>query len=226
MINSDLVYLPAYPVWIFDCDGVLLDSNRIKSEAFFLLALPYGEKLAHEFVAYAQATSGISRFVKIRYFHEKIRGVVVDESVIEHDLVEFGRVVYPQLLLCDSILGIENFLASLPDGAVAYVASGGLEEEVQTVLSMRGLAKYFKGIYGSPTPKEEIIRNILLEVNLNPYDIVMFGDSRLDHDVATANGLHFMFVAGASESPEGRELYKSSGVTVIENFETLKILNT
>jgi hypothetical protein len=37
---------------VFDCDGVVLNSNRIKTEAFRLVAAPYGEAAAEALVQY------------------------------------------------------------------------------------------------------------------------------------------------------------------------------
>ncbi|NLC22432.1 MAG: HAD family hydrolase, partial [Halomonadaceae bacterium] len=33
--------LKAYLTLVFDCDGVVLDSNRVKTEAFYQATLPY-----------------------------------------------------------------------------------------------------------------------------------------------------------------------------------------
>ena len=38
MLNS----ISDYKALVFDCDGVVLDSNRIKTEAFRIAALPWG----------------------------------------------------------------------------------------------------------------------------------------------------------------------------------------
>ena len=41
-----------YATLIFDCDGVILDSNKIKTTAFYNTALPYGEDAAEALVNY------------------------------------------------------------------------------------------------------------------------------------------------------------------------------
>lgn len=42
--------LQRYRTLVFDCDGVLLNSNMVKTQAFYSTALPYGEKAAKELV--------------------------------------------------------------------------------------------------------------------------------------------------------------------------------
>lgn len=46
---------------VFDCDGVVLNSNRIKTEAFRVVAAPYGDAAAGALVQYHLAHGGISR---------------------------------------------------------------------------------------------------------------------------------------------------------------------
>ena len=35
-----------YASLVFDCDGVVLNSNKVKTEAFYQAVLPYGEAAA------------------------------------------------------------------------------------------------------------------------------------------------------------------------------------
>lgn len=41
-----------YTTLVFDCDGVVLDSNKVKTEAFYQATLPYGEAAAQAMVDY------------------------------------------------------------------------------------------------------------------------------------------------------------------------------
>ncbi len=56
--------LSRYRTFIFDCDGVLIDSNRVKSNAFFAAGLLYGEEAAHRLVEYHRSSGGVSRYKK------------------------------------------------------------------------------------------------------------------------------------------------------------------
>ena len=40
------INLKKYKTLVFDCDGVILDSNRIKTEAFYRTTQKYGEFIA------------------------------------------------------------------------------------------------------------------------------------------------------------------------------------
>jgi len=64
--------LSKYKTWFFDCDGVLLDSNRLKSEAFYEVALPCGKENAQALVEYNKRLGGVTRFEKFKHFFESI----------------------------------------------------------------------------------------------------------------------------------------------------------
>ena len=57
--------LNKYETIIFDCDGVILNSNIIKTEGFFEFALSLGKKNAEKLVNYHIKNGGISRYEKI-----------------------------------------------------------------------------------------------------------------------------------------------------------------
>ena len=49
-----------YKSIIFDCDGVLLNSNNIKSQAFFEIGKNFGEDKGKALLKYHRANGGIS----------------------------------------------------------------------------------------------------------------------------------------------------------------------
>ncbi len=57
--------LADYSTLIFDCDGVILDSNRVKTAAFFSAASPYGELVAAKLVEHHVAHGGVSRYATV-----------------------------------------------------------------------------------------------------------------------------------------------------------------
>ena len=61
-----------YRSLVFDCDGVLLDSNKVKSDAFYELALFAGKEKANELLTYHLKNGGVSRYEKIKYFYSEI----------------------------------------------------------------------------------------------------------------------------------------------------------
>ena len=67
-----MINLQDYDIFIFDCDGVILDSNKLKSDAF-RQALEYEpEEMVEELVRYHKLNGGISRYEKFNYFYKSI----------------------------------------------------------------------------------------------------------------------------------------------------------
>ena len=57
---------------IFDCDGVLLNSNEIKSNAFYKTALQYGEAEALKLVDYHIKNGGVARYKSLSMFCDMV----------------------------------------------------------------------------------------------------------------------------------------------------------
>ena len=77
--------LKKYKTIVFDCDGVVLDSNIVKTEAYFRTAKNLGatDKEAQALVDYHVKLGGISRYHKFDYYlREIIHQPVNDLSLI------------------------------------------------------------------------------------------------------------------------------------------------
>ena len=57
---------------IFDCDGVILNSNAIKTEAFRNILNNYDLNAVDEFIDYHRKNGGISRYAKLEHFLKNI----------------------------------------------------------------------------------------------------------------------------------------------------------
>ena len=187
-----------YATLLFDCDGVILDSNKVKTAAFFEAALPYGELAAAALVDYHQKHGGVSRYRKFEYFLEHIVGIEGERYPIEQLLESFAREVRKGLLTCRVNPALEPLRAATPNSRW-MVVSGGDQDELRDLFSSRKLAHLFDGgIFGSPDSKETIIarelsnRNIILPA-------LFIGDSKYDYEAALFAGFDFVFVSEWSE---------------------------
>lgn len=137
--------LQAYSTWVFDCDGVLLHSNRVKTDAFYRAAEPYGTDKARALVDYHISNGGISRYIKFRTFLSDIVGrEQVDEEELDTLLQCYAGYVWEGLLSCEVAQGLERLRALTPRSSW-LVVSGGDQAELRAVFSERGLAEYFDG---------------------------------------------------------------------------------
>lgn len=212
--------LSKYKTWFFDCDGVLLDSNQLKSEAFYEVALPYGKENAQALVDYNKQLGGITRYVKFKYFFETILGRKIYEKELREALNKYSALVCQKLISCPETLGLREFLEGLSSETKKYVISGGAQTELRFVFEQRGLDTYFDGIFGSPDSKETIMSSKVKSSDM-VYPAVFIGDSRYDYEIATRSNLDFFFMTKYSEFKDWRSYFEDKHVKIIESFNSL-----
>lgn len=212
--------LSNYKTWCFDCDGVLLDSNQLKSDSFYEVALPYGERNAQALVEYNNLHGGISRFEKFKYFLETILEKKTFEKELESALKKFSSLVCEKLISCSETSGVRSFLDSLPGDTKKYVVSGGAQAELQYVFQQRGLDAYFDGIFGSPDSKEVIMSSII-KSGVIEYPAVFVGDSRYDYEISSKFNIDFLFITQYSEFIEWELYFADKNIIIAENFSSI-----
>ena len=199
-----------YETLIFDCDGVILDSNGLKTEAFRKAALPFGEEIAGRFVDYHQRLGGVSRYRKFRHLLEEIVGEPATDEAVDWLLRSYSSIVRRGLLDCRVNPALEGLRRQDPESRW-MVASGGDQAELRQVFAERGIDTIFTGgIFGSPDPKEEILVREIGAGNIRP-PALFLGDSLYDLQAAEVAGLDFLFVEEWSETPDWREAQERLG---------------
>ena len=194
-----------YNTFIFDCDGVLLNSNKLKTQAFYDVALPYGKEFAEKLVDYHVKNGGISRYEKFAYFLQHIaKKDRVDDLELCSLLEAYAKEVWQGLLDCEVAENLEQ-LGQCHVNSQWLVISGGDQDELRKLFTKRNLAHIFNGgIFGSPDNKDAILSRELANENIQ-HPAVFFGDSQYDYEVAKRTEIDFVFVSGWSESNFGFE---------------------
>jgi phosphoglycolate phosphatase-like HAD superfamily hydrolase len=209
-----------YKTLVFDCDGVLLNSNKVKTQAFYDCALPYGEAAAQSLVDYHVNNGGISRYKKFDYFLRTVLGKsVYDDAELGNLLDTYAHYAKQGLLNCEVAEGLENLRKALPE-AQWLVVSGGDQAELREVFEQRKLAHYFNGgIFGSPDNKDDILAR---EAGHNiRMPAVFIGDSRYDYEAANRAGLDFIFVKEWSEFKEYPLYFHNKEIEMIVSIACL-----
>ncbi|WP_439858869.1 HAD family hydrolase [Pseudomonas sp. MBLB4136] len=189
-----------YRTLVFDCDGVVLNSNSVKTQAFYVAALPYGESAAQALVDYHVGHGGVSRYKKFEFFLSEVVGrKKIDEAELKTLLESYAESVWQGLLNCEMAEGLHLLREKTPNSRWLIV-SGGDQDELRRIFSIRNLESLFDGgVFGSPDNKDLILaREIERGTIAKP--AVFFGDSQYDFESATRAGLDFAFVSGWSES--------------------------
>lgn len=210
--------LSEYRVLLFDCDGVVIDSNRLKTDAFREVLAEHGPELVEQFVEYHRQNGGVSRYAKMRHFFTHMAKVPDAQVRADAAVAAFSAESRRRMVDAPLVPGVESVLrsASVP----AYIVSGADQAELRHVFATRGMANLFEDILGSPTPKDETMRR-LVDAGKVPEPAVFFGDARKDMEVAEEAGADFVFVCGVSDWADGEAICAGRGHTVIRDFRTL-----
>ncbi len=199
-----------YTAIVFDFDGTLVDSNEVKERAFGELYLPYGDELSNQVMEYHRKHRGISRFQKFRYFQESLLGKTYSEDDGQKLSKRFSALVLQKVLEAPFFEGVEAFLDKYFRFIPLFLASATPESELREIVLRRNIHQYFKGVYGSPKTKREILQNIIRDYDLNPQTVLMIGDAPSDFEGARLAGTPFLGIqsSGEEDFPPGVCLVK------------------
>ncbi len=149
---------------LFDFDGVIVDSMSVRDEGFKIIAqkATEDEDIVNEFIKHHRYNAGLSRFVKIKYLYEELLNKSISEIEI-NQLAEQFSILMKSKLIDQSILINEtvDFIKSIHKEYTLHIVSGSEEKELNYLCLNLGLSSYFKTIEGSPTHKNDLVKNIL-----------------------------------------------------------------
>lgn len=213
----------SYKTIVFDCDGVILNSNKVKTNAFYQATLSYGEQAARALVEYHVANGGVSRYKKFAYFLNTLapqHAAEVSGSTLEELIDAYAGHVLQGLLTCDIAEGIHELRKKHPN-TNWLIVSGGDQAELRHIFAERGLAEYFDGgIFGSPDTKDEILEREINNGNIQQ-PALFLGDSKYDYEAAKNAGLDFVFLTGWTEINRWEEWCNQYSLVSVKSIREL-----
>lgn len=190
--------MSAIDVIVFDCDGVIIDSVPIKTQTFGRLFEDLGPEAVDYVTSYHLKHGGVSRYAKFEHYFQKFHGRAITEDESRALDARFNQLALEQLMATPVLPGVLEFLQAYQQTWPLYVASGAPDYELKVILNKMGLDGYFKGIFGSPTPKAQLLADIVAAEGAAPERVLMIGDSGTDLEAAEAVGTRFL---GVGEFP-------------------------
>ena len=186
---NNLIDISRYDYAIFDCDGVILNSNHLKTDAFAAALMGEPPENVQRFVQYHIENNGLSRYHKFRFFYEQLNPVSDTEARITKALTRFAEIVRQGMIDCSLVPGALSYIESLHQkGLRLFVASGSDEKELNEVFQLRDIARFFEKILGSPATKLDNTRKITALAGPDKKG-VFFGDARSDAEAAAGNAM-------------------------------------
>ncbi|MEX0312830.1 MAG: HAD family hydrolase [Allomuricauda sp.] len=178
---------------LWDFDGVILDSMRIRDLGFRRIFKDFDSSQVDDLIGFHRDNGGLSRYVKIRYFYENILNQTISEEKVDQYANDFSalmreKLIEKQNLIEDSV----NFIKDNYDGYNFHIVSGSDQNELRFLCGELGIAQFFNSIHGSPTPKKELVKLVMDRNGYKKKETCLIGDSKNDYEAAKANEIHFV----------------------------------
>ena len=202
---------------VFDFDGVVLDSADVKTDAFVELFASHGPDVQARVRAHHLANLGISRFKKFEWIHRELLGREIsdDESALLGR--GFSDLALARILEAPFVPGADAALAALAPRYPLFVASGTPQAELDHIVDARGLRPHFREVWGTPTEKPTILRDLMARFAWSPAQVLFIGDGKSDYKAAHAVGCQFL----ARDTPALADEWTRLGVRRAPDLTTL-----
>ena len=176
---------------VLDFDGVILESNDVKTESFREVFARFPEH-AEAMMRYHTDHVSVSRFAKLEHLVFERLGRPGDRALVEELAADFSRRTRARTAVCRLVPGASEFLAEFAPKLPLYLASVTPEEELADVLVRRDLRRFFVRVFGCPPwTKPGAVAAILEEVG-GADGVALVGDSAGDQRAAREAGIEFI----------------------------------
>ena len=175
---------------VLDFDGVLVESNAIKDQAFEIVFGGYPVQLP-KIMEYHRSTDRI-RFEKFRYICEDILGLTYTKELEARWAKAFSDYVIRETKICPWVEGAQRFLERFYPTVPLYLVSVNPKVDLETILRSRDIRKYFKNVFAVTGDKTDALRAVMSLEKADGANGVFIGDSRSDFDAARKAGIDFV----------------------------------
>ena len=203
---------------IFDCDGVLVDSETISNQVLSEVITEAGWPISYQetrarFIG--MTIAGVQEQVEARLGRRLSATWVADMEARRNTGFAQGM---------DAIPGVEAVIQRLRAAGVAYcVASSGKPEKMATTLGLTGLAPYFEGrifsvtMVARPKPHPDLFLHAAATMGAAPGEAVVIEDTVIGVRAAVAAGIS-VFGYGADSDPAA---LAEAGAVVFDDMAAL-----
>lgn len=202
---------------VLDFDGVLAESNQAKSAAFEDFFALYPSQAA-AMRAYHLEHYATSRMAKFGYYIDELMGRHGDAGLLETMTTQFSGLVKGRVIAAPDVPGARELLEEFSQRLPLYIASVTPQEELREIVEARGIAPYFKEVFGNPpVQKVDAIREIVTREGLQASQVVFIGDSASDYQTARETGVEFIgrdsgFGFSGAPIPLYKDLFAIAGI--------------
>lgn len=195
---------------VFDFDGVLVDSNRLKREAYHRVfnGLDADKVIVRCLNEQPQAHryEQIRRIVLELVAEGRLRGSTNLDQCVDRHGAEYTRICQAETARCDEIPGASSVLPALAADYPLYINSSTWEASLRRVVERRGWSDLFRAVLGAPHSKIENLQSIMLWETADARDVVFVGDSHGDYEAALSSGCRFVGIRNEQNNFQQQDL--------------------
>jgi phosphoglycolate phosphatase-like HAD superfamily hydrolase len=182
---------PRPRVVVLDFDGVIVESNNVKTDAFRALFSRFPEH-ADAMMAFHHENISLSRFAKFERLLDLL-GQRGEARLLEQLAREYSRLTIDRISTVPLVEGAESFLKELTPRVPVYLASVTPAEDLDVILERRQLRRWFRGVYGCPPwTKPAAVGDIMRREACAPVEAILIGDAAGDQRAAAETGVEFI----------------------------------
>tara|TARA_B110000008_G_C16940402_1_gene552222 strand:- start:67 stop:693 length:627 start_codon:yes stop_codon:yes gene_type:complete len=178
-------------VVFFDFDGVIKESNEVKSEAFINLFANSENNLTKRILDHHLSNIGMSRYEKIPIYLEW-SGLATNIKLIEEYEKKFSQIVKEGVINSKWVPGVQKFLSKKKNEQLFFLVTATPQSEIEEILNTINIRIFFDDVVGSPMKKSKAIKILLSTYSINSSNSVMIGDSKTDYEAAVYNSVPFI----------------------------------
>ena len=210
---EDLRFLLDYDVFIFDFDGTLVDSNKIKYDGF--LEVTKSIDNAHSILKALLATNtGATRSEIFVHLSNELTKKNISHAAPAELIRHYSNYCEGRVAEAIEIPFAFQMLQKLKEHQrQVFLSSATPVQELRRIVEKKGWRHLFDGIYGAPRRKSSHIISIKKKTGSGVRKILFCGDSVSDQIAAAASGCDFIGIGRGGSEFQGRL------VIWCENFE-------
>ncbi len=206
---------PAIRVIVFDLDGTLIESDAVKSRAYFDIFPPAAAPAVE---AAIRADRYENRFDRIARILRGVNGAEPSEGEVARLAQAYNDICESHQATCPEREGASRVLSRLAVSNPLYMCSGTWEESLLRVVKARGWESHFRAVYGGPRRKSENLARVAQHARAAWGEMLVIGDTRDDMDAALGLGCRFWGVTSSSTD------FAAGGVKVLSALSELEAL--
>ncbi len=187
---------------IFDFDGVIYDSVKIKNDAFKKIVKSYNLLIQKKFLKFHLDNLGVSRYKKFEFLKKKLIKSK-NKNFINDNSMMYKKILTNDLKKAKLIPGVNLFIKKYKKLNL-FISSGTPEHDLKKICKEKKIKIYFKKIMGSPRNKKQHILDLKKKFKINKKNTIFFGDSTTDFDAAKKYNLAFIQVGNNMKNSKVR----------------------